>query len=464
MVWLEGRNLRVDQPSIKLAPKRHGPFPICKVLSPVTYQLTLPGTWKIHDVFHVDLLTPYIETDFHGVNFERPPPDLISGEEEYEVEKVLDSRRHGRRRKVQYLVKWRGYPDSDNEWVDWNDMSADEALDDFRKQNPKAVTHIRRLQSQPISSIPPSLTSWIQDYSLMSNDVVCTTVSEVESSGLYPDAPDNLITPYEAKSDITLCTAAGLGLEYTAAELHQAWHDIHPQVPSTWRTPSNSTSTSRSESPHSDKPFEQRTFLVPQLLIDTRRRSIQDPRALPQSPDPDRTQPPSRASSASPLPIPPRINGMGSLSSDTREPRSGSPILLHHPYPQSKDSASVPTNSRAEASGGHTDTDPCSDGGPHADTLSLWDSYGNPTPPPVGYHVNWGANYVPFFIRDSSGILWPAKYTRVDMNDDPHVSGFRAGSPTPYSERLIAQAQPDLDVLPKYKKPDLEFLVKKSAR
>lgn len=43
------------------------------------------------------------------------------------------------------------------------------------------------------------------------------------------------------------------------------------------------------------------------------------------------------------------------------------------------------------------------------------------------------------------------------MNDDPHVSGFRAGSPTPYSERLIAQAQPDLDVLPKYKKPDLEF-------
>ena len=51
-VWLEGRNLRIDRPSAKLAPKRHGPFKIQKVLSPVTYQLELPSQWKIHDVFH----------------------------------------------------------------------------------------------------------------------------------------------------------------------------------------------------------------------------------------------------------------------------------------------------------------------------------------------------------------------------------------------------------------------------
>ena len=57
-VWLEGCNLRVERPSIKLAPKRYGPFKIRKVLSPITYQLILPPQWKIHDVFHVDLLTP----------------------------------------------------------------------------------------------------------------------------------------------------------------------------------------------------------------------------------------------------------------------------------------------------------------------------------------------------------------------------------------------------------------------
>ena len=61
-VWLEGCNLRIDRPSIKLAPKRHGPFKIKKVLSPITYQLELPPQWKIHDIFHVDLLTPYHET------------------------------------------------------------------------------------------------------------------------------------------------------------------------------------------------------------------------------------------------------------------------------------------------------------------------------------------------------------------------------------------------------------------
>ena len=92
-VWQEGRNLRIDRPSVKLAPKRYGPFEIRKVLSPITYQLTLPPQWKIHNVFHVDLLTPYHETELHRPNFARPPPDLINGEEEYEIEEILQSDR-----------------------------------------------------------------------------------------------------------------------------------------------------------------------------------------------------------------------------------------------------------------------------------------------------------------------------------------------------------------------------------
>src|SRR6266404_1931298 len=61
-VWLEGRNIHTSHPTAKLAPKRYGPFPITKVLGPVTYQLRLPEQWNIHPVFHVDLLTPYKET------------------------------------------------------------------------------------------------------------------------------------------------------------------------------------------------------------------------------------------------------------------------------------------------------------------------------------------------------------------------------------------------------------------
>ena len=78
----------------------------------------------------------------------KPPPDLIDGEEEYEIEEILQSRKHGRGRKIQYLVKWQGYPDSENQWVDWDDLHADEALADFKRKNPDAVSHIKRGASQ----------------------------------------------------------------------------------------------------------------------------------------------------------------------------------------------------------------------------------------------------------------------------------------------------------------------------
>ena len=63
----------------------------------------------------------------------QPPPDLVDGEEEYEIEEILDLRKYGRGCKIQYLVKWKGYPSSDNQWVNWDDMHAEEALAKFRK-------------------------------------------------------------------------------------------------------------------------------------------------------------------------------------------------------------------------------------------------------------------------------------------------------------------------------------------
>src|SRR5712664_3872917 len=142
-VWLEGRNIHTLHPTAKLAPKRYGPFPITKVLGLVTYQLQLPEQWSIHPVFHVDLLTPYKETEFHGRNFERPLPDLIDGEEEYEVEHILDSRCFGHGCQVQYLVHWKGYPKSDDQWILWSDLNAPNLLTVFQKENPDTVTHIR---------------------------------------------------------------------------------------------------------------------------------------------------------------------------------------------------------------------------------------------------------------------------------------------------------------------------------
>ena len=91
-VWLEARNLKHSVTNPKFAPKREGPFTITKVLSPITYQLYLPKTWKIHPVFHATLLSSYRENNVHSPNFPTPSPDLIAGEEEYEIEWILRHR------------------------------------------------------------------------------------------------------------------------------------------------------------------------------------------------------------------------------------------------------------------------------------------------------------------------------------------------------------------------------------
>jgi len=39
---------------------------------------------------------PYKETDQHGPNFIEPPPDILEGEEEWEVEKILKEHSHRR--------------------------------------------------------------------------------------------------------------------------------------------------------------------------------------------------------------------------------------------------------------------------------------------------------------------------------------------------------------------------------
>ena len=113
-MWLEAMNLCFNYPSRKLASKRQGPFEISQVLSPLTYHLHLPATWKIHDIFHATLLSSYKKTEAHGLNFLKPLPDLIGAEEEYEVEQIiLHCGTSGHHR---YLTAWKGYPSSENTW------------------------------------------------------------------------------------------------------------------------------------------------------------------------------------------------------------------------------------------------------------------------------------------------------------------------------------------------------------
>jgi len=135
-VWLEASHLKLPYHTPKLAPRRQGPFRVKKVISPVAYQLALPLSWGIHDVFHASLLLPYRETTAHGPNFERPPPDLIEDVEEYEIEAIVNHRHHGRRRQLQYLIKWKGYPSTDNTWEPVENVHADELVKGYHQRYP----------------------------------------------------------------------------------------------------------------------------------------------------------------------------------------------------------------------------------------------------------------------------------------------------------------------------------------
>ncbi|KAF8760778.1 hypothetical protein RHS01_01317 [Rhizoctonia solani] len=112
-VWLDGKNIELRTNSNKLDPKRLGPFKVTEKVSSHAYCLELPETLKIHNVFYVGLLSKAHESPSQPFP-SRPPPETIEGEEEYEVEQIIDSKRQ--QGKWFYLIKWKGYRPEDNSW------------------------------------------------------------------------------------------------------------------------------------------------------------------------------------------------------------------------------------------------------------------------------------------------------------------------------------------------------------
>ena len=116
-VYLSTKNLTLSTSNRKLLPRWVGPFKIVKQIGKDSFRLDLQGKFHIHPVFHSSLLKPYIESDadkFPGRTQPVPPPIDIDGEEEYEVEAILNKRTN--RGKTEYLVKWKYYREEDSSW------------------------------------------------------------------------------------------------------------------------------------------------------------------------------------------------------------------------------------------------------------------------------------------------------------------------------------------------------------
>jgi hypothetical protein len=99
--------------SRKLLPRYIGPFSITKSIRGVSYTLDLPKGLKIHPTFHISLLRLYREDPAYL--FKAPPlPEVIEGDLEYEVEKLLNHRRMGD--SLEFLIRWKGYQPCDDTW------------------------------------------------------------------------------------------------------------------------------------------------------------------------------------------------------------------------------------------------------------------------------------------------------------------------------------------------------------
>lgn len=146
MVMLSTSNLKSLDQVPKLLSKWLGPYPVKRVISPVAYELDLPSDLSIHPSFHVSKLKKFNKNDDklfpnrEGELITRPPPEAqINGDDAYEVEKIIDKRlrRYGRskRRRVEYLVKWKGYDVREGTWKAEDDLKfAKDAIQEYENR------------------------------------------------------------------------------------------------------------------------------------------------------------------------------------------------------------------------------------------------------------------------------------------------------------------------------------------
>lgn len=135
LVFLNRKNIKTKRPSRKFDNKNLGPFKIKEKINEVAFKLHLPSSMKIHPVFHVSLLEPKSKETFANQKQEPPQPIEVDGEQHYEVEKILDSRIH--RGRLQYLVSWLGYDESERSWEPISHLNGcRELIEEFKRKNP----------------------------------------------------------------------------------------------------------------------------------------------------------------------------------------------------------------------------------------------------------------------------------------------------------------------------------------
>jgi len=128
--------------SEKLTERFVGPYKIKGIISSNAIELDLPKSIKIHPVVNVSRVRLYT-SQVKGQKKVPPKPVIIEGEEEFEMEKIINKRIV--QGKEKFLVRWKGYTAEANMWESRENLeNAKELVEEFEREYREEVEELRR--------------------------------------------------------------------------------------------------------------------------------------------------------------------------------------------------------------------------------------------------------------------------------------------------------------------------------
>jgi len=126
----------------KLTEQFVGPYKVKNIISANAVELQLPSTVHIHPVVNVSKLQLY-KSQVEGQKATKPAPVIVEGEEEFEVEKILNKRKIWGKDK--FLVCWKGYTAEADTWKDRGNLkNAEKLVEKFEREYGEEDKEVRQ--------------------------------------------------------------------------------------------------------------------------------------------------------------------------------------------------------------------------------------------------------------------------------------------------------------------------------
>jgi hypothetical protein len=142
-VMITSRDLKTTRPMQKLTNRNYGLFTIQEIIGQSAYKLDIPTSWvNVHNVFNESVLKWWINPKFpfQMEEIAEPPAIIVDGNKEWEVEFIIKSQWSGQWKKLQYIVKWKGYSLEEKKWYNAELImrNARQTIKNYHRENPTA--------------------------------------------------------------------------------------------------------------------------------------------------------------------------------------------------------------------------------------------------------------------------------------------------------------------------------------